>query len=495
MSVIPSHCTSRLLLVVSLFAVCAAAQAQTMRYERLDRNNLWNDGENVAAMRLDTLSYADVAVGAGYEAGPFRSYDQAASLWGAGVLARAVTQLETFSLRGRFGFENVEAYEMCGSMFLRPGFFPVDVMEFTPGRKSFQKYMLGGGISVPLSDHWLVGASMDLMSANAAKRKDLRYTGYILDLEFAPSLLYVSGRFSAGLSVIYVRNTENIDAEQIGSAQTAPYAFFNEGLYYGNYQVWTGSGTRLSGYGTGLLPLTQNSMGVALQAGFGGFYADVSLSYLKGKVGETQTVWYRYEGPHAEARMNFRNGRHTLRSEFGWSRVNNRESVLDQVSQGGVTTTVEYASNRLSSSNLLNLRVEYEYLSPHFEIRPSIELADRQSLVLPRYPERATQELKSFDVSLDAIIRVGIFEFCPRISWYGASIEDFSDANGRMEELYSIACEYETAPRATVGAELRLTSRKGYFVSLDAEYLKAFGIEHISGDVRWGTGLKFGYNF
>ena len=355
-----SHCISRLLPFAAAMLVCAGAQAQISRYDRLERRNLWNAGENVAALRLDSLSFAEAALGARYEAGAFRSMSDASSLWGAGVLARAVSTLEGFSMRGSFGFENTEGYDMCGSMFMQPGFFPVDVMEFTPGRKSFQKYTLSGGIAVPLSD---------------------------LDFSFAPSLLYSSGTFSAGLSLIYGRNTEKIDAEQIGSAQTAPMAFFNEGLYYGNYQVWTGSGTRLDESGVSGLPLSQNSFGAALQTGLcqgsSELYADISLSCLKGRAGERQTVWYRYRGPLLSARLGLRSGAHTLRSEFRWKRITNRESVLDKVVQGGVTTTVEYASNRIFISNELGLRVEYEFLSPRFELRPSVELADRQGLAQP----------------------------------------------------------------------------------------------------------------
>ena len=329
-----SHCIGRLLPFAAAIMVCAGAQAQVSRYDRLERRNLWNAGENVAALRLDSLSYAEAALGARYEAGAFRSVSDASSLWSAGVQARAVSTLGGFSMRGSFGFENTEGYDMCGSMFMQPGFFPVDVMEFTPGRKSFQKYTLSGGIAVPLSDNWTIGADMDFASANAAKRKDLRYTGYRLDFSFAPSLMYSSGPFRAGLSLLYGRNTEKIDAEQIGSAQTAPMAFFNEGLYYGNYQVWTGSGTRLDESGVSGLPLSQNSFGAALQTGLrqgsSELYADVGLSCLTGRAGERQTVWYRYRGPLASARLGLRSGAHTLRSEFRWKRITNRESVLDR---------------------------------------------------------------------------------------------------------------------------------------------------------------------
>ena len=116
------------------------------------------------------------------------------------------------------------------------GKFPVDVLEFTPGRKSFQTYKMYGGLSVDIAPGWRVGGALDFSSRNAAKRKDLRYTGYALDMEVTPSLMYHSGDFAAGVSAIYARSTETVSAEQVGSAQSAPFAFFNEGLYFGNLQ-------------------------------------------------------------------------------------------------------------------------------------------------------------------------------------------------------------------------------------------------------------------
>lgn len=276
-------------------------------------------------------------------------------------------------------------------------------------------------------------------------------------------------------------------------------AFFNEGLYYGNYQVWTGSGTRLDESGVSGLPLSQNSFGAAFQTGLRSgsseLYADISLSCLKGRAGERQTVWFRYSGPLLSARLGLRSGAHTLRSEFRWKRITNRESVLDKVVQGGVTTTVEYASNRIFTSNELGLRVEYEFLSPRFELRPSVELADRQGLAQPLYPYVAAEELRSLCAGLEALLRFGSFGFAPEMSWYCGSIDASGDAPGRMEELYALACEYETAPRLSAGAELRLGFAGRFFAAVSGGCVKAFGVEHMDGSVRWGAGLKIGMDF
>ena len=244
--------------------LCLAAGAQS-RYETLIRVNPWNGGSNAAGMRQDSTGFSNAEAGGLYRSGDFRDGSDAASEWAASAQARTMTHLEKFSMRGAFSFEEREAYDACGSMFLGKGKFPVDVLEFTPGRKSFQTYKMYGGLSVDIAPGWRVGGALDFSSRNAAKRKDLRYTGYALDMEVTPSLMYHSGDFAAGVSAIYARSTETVSAEQVGSAQSAPFAFFNEGLYFGNLQVWTGSGTRLREPGVSGLPVVQDALGAAAQ--------------------------------------------------------------------------------------------------------------------------------------------------------------------------------------------------------------------------------------
>ena len=273
-------------------------------------------------------------------------------------------------MRGAFSFEDREAYDACGSMFLGKGKFPVDVLEFTPGRKSFQTYKMYGGLSVDIAPGWRVGGALDFSSRNAAKRKDLRYTGYALDMEVTPSLMYHSGDFAAGVSAIYARSTETVSAEQVGSAQSAPFAFFNEGLYFGNLQVWTGSGTRLREPGVSGLPVVQDALGAAAQLQpCRPVYAEADFRYLRGRVGERQTIWYRYEGPSASLRLELRTGAHTLRARGAWERLSNRESVLDKVVEGGITITREYGSNNIYRRNSLSSSLEYEYLGDMLELR------------------------------------------------------------------------------------------------------------------------------
>lgn len=70
--------------------------------------------------------------------GDFRNYYEADKLWSAGAVAKSITHLKKYSLIGSFSFDHTSGKDMSGSMFIHPGFYPVDLLEFTPGRKDLQ---------------------------------------------------------------------------------------------------------------------------------------------------------------------------------------------------------------------------------------------------------------------------------------------------------------------------------------------------------------------
>ncbi len=501
------------LLPAAVLCLCVAfsASGQGMqRYERLLGRNLWNGGNNAAGLRADSLSFSVAEAGGLYRAGDFRSPDEAASEWSAALEAKTVTHLEKFSMRGAFGFEDREAYDACGSMFLDGGRFPIDVVEFTPGRKTFQTYTMSGAVAVDLAGGWTAGAALDFRSRNAAKRKDLRYTDYALDMSFSPGVRYSSGDFAAGLALIYDRNTETVNAEQIGSATTAPTAFFDEGLSIGTLQAWTGSGTRLSEPGVSGLPVVQTAHGAAAQLQpCRSVYAELEFSYLRGRVGERQTVWYRYGGPRADLNLALRRGRHTLRALAALELLSNRETVLDKVVEGGITITREYGSNGILRRSSLDSRIEYEYLSELLELRASLAAQRQKSLATPTYPYVYTQDLRKFSASAEALVHIGAFDAGARLAYLQGCVSDgeriaggFSgDASGSVSEPYRFAerydalCEFATAPRAGVGLSLRWNFLRGLYAEAFGNCTKAFSLDCISGSLRWSAGLKTGYNF
>ena len=285
---------ARYILAVSLLLCGLAASAQrvpdrdpaVLTYDRVIGNNLWNGSRNITGIRQDTVSRSYAELSGNYVSGGFRDTWEAARSWEAGAMTASIRHMERISLKGSFSFRQTEGYDMCGSMFLNPGFYPVDVLEFTPGRKTRQTYSFDGGIAYDISDTWRIGAAMDFESANMAKRKDLRHTNWWLDMTVAPSFMFHKGDFSAGASYIMRKTSESIKAEQIGIAESSYYAFLDKGLMYGEYSVWSGSGLHLSEAGVNGFPVRDISHGAAVQLQYKGLFAEVEYLNRRGVIGE-----------------------------------------------------------------------------------------------------------------------------------------------------------------------------------------------------------------
>ncbi len=74
-----------------------------------------------------------------------------------GAIAKSITHLKGYSLTGSFSFDHTSGKDMSGSMFIQPGFYPVDILEFTPGRKDLQRYAFMGGIASDIAPNCAIG--------------------------------------------------------------------------------------------------------------------------------------------------------------------------------------------------------------------------------------------------------------------------------------------------------------------------------------------------
>ena len=191
------------LVTVALWALSVRAASAQTAYDKIQDNSFWNDGRNISGIRNGTpvkASYAELH--GGMNGGDFKPSYESSSSWQAGAAANTRVDLDRFSMTGSFSFAQKQGKDMCGSMFIRPGYYPVDVLEFTPGDKTLQTYMFSGGIAVPLNDRLTVGAKMDFESDNYAKRKDIRHTNYRLDMTVTPSAVLRLDKWTVGAAMI-----------------------------------------------------------------------------------------------------------------------------------------------------------------------------------------------------------------------------------------------------------------------------------------------------
>lgn len=490
-------------------ALLAASQAAAQPFERIERRNFWNAGRNAAGLRADSVTISCAELYARATHGGLRDFSEASEAWSAGAEARTITHLETISMAGSFAFDHTSGRGMSGSMFIRPGFYPIDVLEFTPGRKDLQTYAFTGALAADIAPRWRVGAKIGFTAQNYAKRKDLRHANYRLEMSVAPGVMYHAGVGAAGLAYVYGKNSERISAEQIGQTEASYYAFLDKGLMYGAYEVWSGSGTHLSESGIDGLPVRETTHGVAAQGAWRGFFVEVEYLRGAGKAGEKQTVWFEFPAHRLTGRLAWRFGRggnlHFLRLTAAWSRQANDENVLGRETSNGVTTTKIYGSNRIFERETRSLNPEYEWTGVRGEFRGGAEIASLERLSSQMSPYLYAQSVVRFRIYASGMVRLGRFdlragaEYATGNRTEKSRVTDTEISAGEyphhLTAYYDLQNEYLTAPRVTAAASVRYNTRWGLYAEAGAVTTHGFDLRHIDGSARWCETLKIGYTF
>ena len=479
------------------------------------------------------FAQSSASVYSGIEKGDFRPGYSSSSIWKMGAEAHTAGYFyggKTY-LTGAFSFEQMNGKDMFTSMFINPGYYPIDVLEFTPGDKTLQTYRFSGGIRHQVASAWRIGGDIAFTSQNFAKRKDIRHTNYGLDLSLAPKLIYTTpAGTSFGLSLLYRKTSESIEAEPVGAATADTYmAFFDKGLRYGTLQAWDGAGIHLSESGVGRLPVREFSygLGVHFAQSAWGVSSDVSYQRTRGFVGEKDYDWYRFPGHKVEAdaswRRNWDCGWHSvLRFHFAWRGQRLEESVIDKVSSGGITLPEVYAWNLVSRrrqtqfaptlllqpryGTLRTIRLGYAAMIMDEQASPSYPYTDRWHAAMHRLQGAVVLRPGGCRIPSRFTLTLG-----GKVLWandFEQGLEPAADAPGtdaltpesvptRLTSDWVRKHEYMTASAAGLDGTLRyeFVSLKGLYLSLDGAWLHAYRVHYLNGKNRFTATLRLGYDF
>ena len=104
----------------------------------------WREGRNIAGLDASSSPRAFIcgktaassaALTGGFTSGGFRSASEAQNLWSAGASAETEVHIPNLLLKGDFAFSLQSGRDMMGSMFIHPGYYPIDILEFTLGER------------------------------------------------------------------------------------------------------------------------------------------------------------------------------------------------------------------------------------------------------------------------------------------------------------------------------------------------------------------------
>ncbi len=446
--------------------------------------------------------------------GGFRPDYAASSEWAFGAWAEGRKKVGKAVFEGSFSFDLSYGKAMSGSMFISPGLFPVDVLEFTPGDKTLRRYHFTGGLGVEIAPQWLLGARFAFLSADYSKRKDIRHTNFGLDLEVEPNVAWQSpdGWFLQ-LGGVYRRRYEQIKAERIGSETAVNYyAFLDKGLSYGAWQLWDGDGIHLAETGVGVFPVSENAWGLTLELRKEGWTARLKGLRTRGSIGEKGYDWFRFPGWEATAELAWEQAsdRISLRADADAEHL--EESVLEKVAYGGVVTPVIYGwngiSHRFRSTVLLGWthRWQTEPDAPRWTSDLSWEGAWSREKSHYVYPYTDAADIVRMGLQAGVKARFAAVELRAGLSGAGGwSREQGLQAQAdvqveppfRLQEHWNRVLEYARAPRvgAAFGVHWYIPALKGLYLRADLSCLRAFQIVYLPSPWRYAASLGVGYGF
>ena len=483
----------------------------------LQGQEFWHLGSNVAGLADAYASgkQAQATLFGEFTSGGFRTLSEGNTLWSMGAAAQAETHFRDLVMVGNFGFRQDFGSQMMGSMFTQPGYYPVDVLEFTPGSKSKQTYDIAGGLAWTGGSRFIPGFTARFQGINYAKRKDLRHTTYRQEVELTPSLLYNAGIWRAGASYLFEKTSEFIQAEQIGPAKAESYyAFLDKGIRYGAYHAWDGSGIHLSEPGVDRFPVQEITHGAALQFSLrDNLYADVEFRRGQGQVGEKGYTWFRFPSFTWDARIlySFATGGNTHRFlvTHHWKSTRLYESVIEKVSAGGVTTPSILGSNRVFSAKEAEGSITYTLSRENglqLEAGVFIDRDNKLSTVLYPYADVDGGTHLFCHVQADIPLGQRWLLKTTLLAGGGAESEQMNmvldEALGvstlpfRMEEWWELEQEVSDAFRMNVGLALQYRlPRLPLSIEAGCDFTHAFNVMLAPGANRQTSYFKLEYNY
>lgn len=497
--------------ILILSAACAVLPLHAQRFDTAVRRNPWNDGVNRAGLRQDSLSLSYAEVYWLKQNGGMTDHSVSADSWTAGVVTESMRHFGKISFTGRFSYDYTDGKDMCGSMFIHPASYPVDIYEFTPGRKILENYAFTGGLSADLGREWRGGLHIDFNAANYAKRKDLRHKNTRLDFEAAPSVLWHRDDWSIGAAYIFAKNSERIEAEEIGSTPDSYEAFFDKGLFYGDRALWNSNVIHLDENGIDAFPIKETTNGAAVQLQWRTLFAEVEYRHSQGETGEKGVVWHTFGGDGVKARLEMSPettgvSRHFARVGLEWSQRDNAESILVRETTGGVTNTTSLGSVPIYAERNLSLHLEYEWQHGNSGIRAGFDWNSRSRQSSLAYPQLREQSLgwwnlwaegiwaeKRVEIAAGLWVRSGSHSETER-----AVTAETAAQTPYPEQLAEYAAwnnEYLTALRTGCRLAVRVNIIKGFYAEAAARYEHGFRLETVPQPNRIECLLTLGYKW
>ena len=425
----------------------------------------------------------DAAVWGGVEEGRFRSADMALFQWSAGARVSGVRHRKHASRTGSLSFGQTTGKDMSSSMFLDPGYYPLDFLETGRGWKSRQDVRLEGGYVHDLGDAWAAGLQVSAQAMHVAKKQAVSHSSLGLDLQMEPTVTYVmDDEMGIAVAGILRMRTEWL---RLPETDDASAVFLDQGMRYG------------SGFSAG------NSPFGVLEPSFGAsailYSPEVTVGvkdvWKRGQAGDR----FRYPGSTVSVFAERTLEGFGVDHVYGVSYRRMRDQLREDTPSGDQPFT--------SLSDRVNRALELKYgIRLHHGAVRSVGLVlegsrwvERCAVPLPDLTKRnlgsatlsASFSRGAFDLDVDVLAGGGLWRD------KGRSRDERTDTDYRRTENWLRQMDYQMVPRIGAGGALtfRVPSVQGLYLRLDGRWRRALRLTLMGGHNRETGTFTVGYKF
>lgn len=450
-------------------------------------------GQETGLLRLDkkqgASSGSEVALVGGVEEGRFRPVSDPHFQWSAGAEAQFVRHGVRSSWFGTISLEQMMGKYNRSSLFLEPGYFPMDLLDSSAGTGSRQTGRIEFGWLGDVGDLWEVGFRTSAKLANDLKKTAFRHSSLGTDLELQPFVTFVSDDDTRVVTSYQVRlRTEKgkPSAPDSDWSALAP-VFFDKGMAYGAYDPTLCA-----------FPVLEFSHGFDGEYRSPGMSLGFDIIWKRGRAGEKDYSRFRFPGSTIggyfeilregfEVDRTYRIAYRRMRDQFREAASSGFEAVSDRAGRNLKITAGlqphEGILKRLALDLDGNHWTERAVASPVWD---RTQRMDGSATLLATLSKGA--------VDLDASLMGGMGGWLDR----GRTAEDaVGDVPVRFGEHWLRKTEYFLAPRMGMGGTVtwRIPAVKGLFLQFHGYWIRAFNVSYLGGKNRETVTLKIGYNY
>ncbi len=345
-------------------------------FDFIEQINPWLTSNNGAGLRWLTVpSTSQVKAFFNKSNGDFKNYYESDDSYAFGLNAESYYTLKRTTFYGKVAYENFMGKNMTGSAWIDPYDAPFNILEFyndSPGKKNRESYLIAAGVGYDLLSNLRIGARFDYKAVNYTKRKDLRHTNTLLDMNLTAGLTYtLADKFTVGANYIYARKIEEIGFEVFGTTDKMYYVHIAPGAFYGNWELFGGSGYTA---GTDPAPQFNEYQGVSAQLAFNSEEVDLFYEFTyknrEGHYGFKHAVYYPQLTEHegnifghkVYAALKRERAVHSITAEVAYQELDNYELAYESGRDDRGAYYINYFG-RNQNNNRQALSIDGEYQS------------------------------------------------------------------------------------------------------------------------------------